>query len=131
MRIACFIFDGITALDVVGPYEVLQRIPDAEVVFCAKAAGEVRTDNGHLALVADRSIDEVSEVDILVVPGGWGTQELVVDQTVLEWIRIVHATSTWTTSSLVTARRTDRMACSAWLSGLLIRPVALHCSQWA
>ncbi len=98
MRIACFIFDGITALDVVGPYEVLQRIPDAEVVFCAKTSGEVRTDNGHLALVADRSIDDVNEVDILVVPGGWGTQELVVDETVLEWIRTVHATSTWTTS---------------------------------
>ena len=55
MQIACFLFDGITALDIVGPYEVLQRLPDADVRFVAKQAGEIRTDNKFLALVADHA----------------------------------------------------------------------------
>ncbi|MBV8957135.1 MAG: DJ-1/PfpI family protein, partial [Actinobacteria bacterium] len=46
MQIAFFLFPGITALDAVGPYEVLQRLPGAEVVFCATAPGPQRTDNG-------------------------------------------------------------------------------------
>ena len=98
MQIACFLFDGITALDIVGPYEVLQRIPDADVRFVAKQAGEVRTDNNFLALVADYSIDEVTNPDVVVVPGGFATRALEQDEETLDWIRAVDAGSTWTTS---------------------------------
>lgn len=98
MRIACMLFDGITALDVVGPYEVLQRLPGATVEFVARERGEVRTDNRFLGLVADHSFDELDAADLLVVPGGFGTRALESDDRTLEWIRELDATTTWTTS---------------------------------
>src|SRR5438874_2258777 len=66
MDIVCLLFDGITALDIIGPYETLQRLPDANVKFVAHEKGPVRTDNGFLALVADYSLDEVTSADVLV-----------------------------------------------------------------
>jgi putative intracellular protease/amidase len=98
MQIAFFLFPAITALDAVGPYEVLQRLPGAEVVFVAAEPGPQRTDDGRLALIADASIDEVTAPDILVMPGGFGTRALMQDEKVLSWVRGVHNTSTWTTS---------------------------------
>jgi putative intracellular protease/amidase len=98
VQIACFLFDGITALDIVGPYEILQRLPEADVRFVAKQAGEIRTDNKFLGLVADCSVDEVTEPDIVVVPGGFATRGLEGDAATLDWIRSVDRTSTWTTS---------------------------------
>jgi putative intracellular protease/amidase len=96
--IVCFVFDGITALDIVGPYEVLQRLPEANVKFTAAKAGEIRTDNRFLALVADYSLADVTSADVLVVPGGFATRALETDAAVLEWIRAIDATTTWTTS---------------------------------
>jgi putative intracellular protease/amidase len=96
--IVCFLFDGITALDIVGPYEVLQRLPEANVKFTAAQAGEIRTDNRFLGLVADYSFVEVTSADVLVVPGGFATRALETDAAVLEWIRAIDATTTWTTS---------------------------------
>ncbi len=98
MDIACFVFDGITALDIVGPYEVLQRLPGAEVKMVGLARGEVRTDTKALALVADYSIDEITRADVLVVPGGFATRALEKNAKVLEWIRAIDATTTFTTS---------------------------------
>ncbi len=98
MDIACLVFEGITALDIVGPYEVLQRLPGADVKFVAPAAGVVRTDNAFLGLVADYSMSEVTSADVLVVPGGFATRGLESDSAILEWIRAVDATTTWTTS---------------------------------
>jgi putative intracellular protease/amidase len=96
--IACLIFDGITALDIVGPYEVLQRLPEADVKFVAHEAGPVRTDNRALALVADYTLDDVTRADVLVVPGGFATRALEDDTKLLDWIRAIDTTSTWTTS---------------------------------
>jgi putative intracellular protease/amidase len=98
MDIVCLLFDGITALDAVGPYEVLQRLPEARVTFAAREPGEVRTDNRFLGLVADASLSDVTHADVLVVPGGFATRELEADEALLEWIRAIDATSTWTTS---------------------------------
>jgi transcriptional regulator GlxA family with amidase domain len=98
MKILFFVFDGITALDAIGPYEVLARLPGAEVTFVAPARGTVRTDNGVLGLVADASIDEVSAADLLVVPGGFGTRTLEKDARVLDWVRAIDATTTTTAS---------------------------------
>ena len=53
MQIAIPIFDEITALDAIGPYEVLSRVPGATVTFAAEQPGPKRTENGMLALVAD------------------------------------------------------------------------------
>jgi putative intracellular protease/amidase len=98
MRIAILIFDKLTALDAVGPYEVLSRLPGADLSFVAKEAGPKRTDTGALALTADLSLDEVPDPEIVLVPGGEGNRPLMRDDDVLEWLRRAHDGSTWTTS---------------------------------
>lgn len=98
MEIAILIFEKLTALDAIGPYEVLRSMPDSTVRFVAREPGPVRTDTGSLALVADYALEDVSAPDILVVPGGPGQTALMDDQRVLAWIRRVHETTRWTTS---------------------------------
>jgi putative intracellular protease/amidase len=99
MLIAIPIYPAFTALDAVGPYEVLQRLDDAEVVFCSTERGIVRTEQGMLGLSADRTLDEVERPDVVVVPGGVGTRFLLDPAgPYASWIAHVHQTSTWTTS---------------------------------
>jgi putative intracellular protease/amidase len=98
MEIAFVLFDRITALDAIGPYEVLQRLPGAEVKFVGKERGEYRTDTKSLALVADYALSDVRSPDILVMPGGFGTRELIEDTEVVDWVRAAHEHTTWTTS---------------------------------
>ena len=98
MDIAILLFDRLTALDAVGPYEVLSRLPDAHVTFVATTSGPKRTDTGALALVADATLAEVPRPDILLVPGGPGQAEAEKDEAVLDWLRTAHETTTWTTS---------------------------------
>ena len=98
MEIAILLFDRLTALDAIGPYEVLSRIPGATVKFVAKEASAQRTDQGSLALVADYTLEQVPAPEIIVVPGGPGQQALMDDEPVLAWVRQAHATSKWTTS---------------------------------
>jgi transcriptional regulator GlxA family with amidase domain len=98
MEIAILLFDRITALDAVGPYEALSRLPGARVSFVAAEPGPKRTDTGALALTADRSIDEVSAPDVFIVPGGAGNRPMLTDERILSWIRSAHETSRWTTS---------------------------------
>jgi putative intracellular protease/amidase len=92
------LFDGFTALDAVGPYEVLSRLPDNRVTFVAATVGPVRSDTGALALMADRPFAEVDQGDVLVVPGGPGTRRRVHDEELIGWIRAIDASTTWTTS---------------------------------
>ncbi len=98
MRIAIPLFDRITALDAVGPYEVLSRLPGAEVHFLAAEPGPKRTENGMLALTADRALDQLTDPDVIVVPGGLGTRALIDDRGMLEWLRVAHQRTQWTTS---------------------------------
>ena len=98
MNIVILIFDRITALDAIGPYEVLSRLPEAQVSFVAPARGVVRTDNRALGLVADQSIDEIGSGDLLLVPGGFGERALEHDARLLNWLRAVDATTQVTAS---------------------------------
>jgi transcriptional regulator GlxA family with amidase domain len=98
MRIAIPIFDELTALDAVGPYEVLCRVPGARVDFLAVEPGPKRTENGMLALTADLSLAELTAPEVIVFPGGFGTRALTRDEAVLDWLRRAHETSVWTTS---------------------------------
>jgi len=98
MKIAILIFDGITALDAIGPYEVLRSVPGWEVQFVGKERGEVRTDSGALGLNADHAIAEVDAADIVLVPGGQGNRALLDDEEVLDWLRRLDAGTKWTTS---------------------------------
>ena len=98
MEIAILIFERLTALDAIGPYEVLRSMPESQVRFVAKQKGPVRTDTGSLALVADYALEDVTAPDILVVPGGPGQAALMDDERVLDWIRRTHESTRWTTS---------------------------------
>ena len=98
MEIAVPLYPRFTALDAVGPYEVLSRLPGARVRFIAHEPGPVTTDNGMLQLVAEAALQDVPEPDIVLVPGGFGTRALLDDEPLLSWLRHAHETSTWTTS---------------------------------
>jgi transcriptional regulator GlxA family with amidase domain len=98
MQVAFLLYDRFTALDLAGPYEVLASTPGTESVLVAERAGPVRNDHDTLAISAERSLDEVSAPDIVVVPGGLGTRLLLEHEPVLGWLRRVHETTTWTTS---------------------------------
>jgi len=99
MQIAILLFDRLTALDAVGPYEVLSRLPGADTRFVAVEPGPKQTDNGVLALVADHATADVPSPDVLVVPGGTtGVEVSMNDDRTLDWLRAAHETSTWTTS---------------------------------
>jgi putative intracellular protease/amidase len=98
MQVAFLLYDRFTALDVVGPYEVLNRLPDARTDFVAEHAGPIRSEPGTLSLVAERTIDDVEDPEIVVVPGGRGSRALLHDERLLAWLRGVHERSEWTTS---------------------------------
>jgi putative intracellular protease/amidase len=136
MNIAILLYDRVTALDAIGPYEVLSRLPGASLTFVAAEPGPMRTDNGMLTLHAERSIDEVRRPDIVLVPGGPGEVAARAGGPLLQWLRAVHETSTWTTSvctgSLILAAAgllDGKRATSHWLAleelrGLGAEPVA-------
>ncbi|MGO8767598.1 MAG: DJ-1/PfpI family protein [Mycobacterium sp.] len=98
MRITIPLFDQFTGLDAVGPYEVLCKIPGAEVVFAAAERGPVRSDTGTLAIVADASLQEIDSCEVLVVPGGPGSRKMTTDETLIGWVRQIHPATQWTTS---------------------------------
>jgi transcriptional regulator GlxA family with amidase domain len=98
MQIAILIFDKLTALDAIGPYEVLRSVPGWEIKFVGPEKGPVRADSGALGLNADYSLEEVTEADIVLVGGGEGNRPLLSDEAVLSWLRQIDGTSKWTTS---------------------------------
>src|SRR5882762_5295162 len=98
MDIAILLYDRVTALDAIGPYEVLSRLPESTIQFVAAEPGPIRTDNGMLGLLADRSIEEVPSPDVVVVPGGPGEVAARAGGSALEWLRSIHEHTTWTTS---------------------------------
>ncbi|MDF6017537.1 DJ-1/PfpI family protein [Streptomyces sp. JH34] len=123
MRIAIVLFDRFTALDAVGPYEMLSRAPGAETVLVAERPGAVRNDSGSLALVADRTLADVPAPDVVIVPGGPGQSDQMENGALLGWLRAADAGSTWTTSvctgSLLLAAAgllAGRRATSHWLA---------------
>jgi transcriptional regulator GlxA family with amidase domain len=96
--IAIPLFPKFTALDGIGPYEVLQRIPGFDVTFIGRERGVVRSDNGFLGIEVDATYDDVPSPDVIVFPGGIGTRALLDDEQVLAWVRQAHGTSAFTTS---------------------------------
>ncbi|MBP2329894.1 transcriptional regulator GlxA family with amidase domain [Kibdelosporangium banguiense] len=99
MQLAFVLYPGMTALDAIGPYEVLRAMPDAELRFVAGMPGPVVTDSRVLALNATHTYADTPAPDLVLVPGGsTGTQAAMADQELLDWLRAVHPATTWTTS---------------------------------
>ncbi|MFJ8311319.1 MULTISPECIES: DJ-1/PfpI family protein [unclassified Streptomyces] len=125
MQIAIVLYPGFTALDAVGPYDTLSRLPGAETVFVAEQAGPVRNDSGSLTLVAEKSLAEVARPDIVIVPGAppEAVEPHLAGGPLIDWLRAADVTSTWTTSvctgSLLLAAAgllNGRRATSHWLA---------------
>jgi len=98
VQIAIPLFPRLTALDAIGPYEVLQRLPGATVTFVGTATGEVRTENGFLGLSVDALVGDLPRPDVIVVPGGIGSREAMQDPVLVDWVRTAHETTRFTTS---------------------------------
>ncbi len=123
MQIAIVLYDQFTALDAIGPYEVLSRLEGAEVVFTAERTGPVRTDTRMVAVTADAALGDVPHPDIVLVPGGPGSEAQLSDGQLRGWLQAADAASTWTTSvctgSLILAAAgllAGRRATSHWLA---------------
>jgi transcriptional regulator GlxA family with amidase domain len=121
MQIAIVLFPQLTVLDAIGPYQVLEGLPGSEVVFVAEQAGPVPDEPGYLHLVAQAALAEVPHPDVVLVPGGPGTDALTGGGPVADWLREVDQGTTWTTSvctgSLTLAAAgllTGRRATSHW-----------------
>jgi transcriptional regulator GlxA family with amidase domain len=98
MQIAITAFDRMTALDAIGPYEVLSRIPGANITFVGSSTGPKRADTGMLSVSADATYADIPNPDIVLIGGGYGTRAMMHDREVLDWVRSAHETSQWTTS---------------------------------
>ena len=97
-QIAILLFERVTALDAVGPYEVLSRIPGYETTFVGLEPGVVRTDNNRLGLAVDAPITDFPSPSVIVIPGGVGARVAMKDERILRWVRRAHETTQWTTS---------------------------------
>jgi putative intracellular protease/amidase len=98
LQIAILLYQGVTVLDAVGPWEVLSRIPRADVRFVGKEVGPVVVEGGALLLVATHTTAETPSPDLVIVPGGSTTPGQMVDDDILEWLRQVHKSTKWTAS---------------------------------
>lgn len=98
MEIVFLFYDGMTALDVVGPYEVLCRLPDVKIKRVARRAGPIKTDSADLILIAEDALSDISHADILILPGAGNATTLREYPEVLKWIGLVHTTTQWTAS---------------------------------
>lgn len=99
LQVAILLYDGMTALDAIGPYEVLQAPTlNTDVRFVASKKGVKQTDFGKLRLTADYGLEETPRPDILIVPGTAYPKVIMGDPQVIEWIAQVHKTTKWTAS---------------------------------
>ena len=99
MQIAFLIYKGLTALDIIGPYEVFNQIPGVDVRFVAKQPGSIRVDSGAFSIGVDHKLADVPRPDVFVVPGGMaGTFAAAKDPEILGWVREAHEGSRYSTS---------------------------------
>jgi transcriptional regulator GlxA family with amidase domain len=99
LEIAILLYEGMTALDAIGPYEVLSRLPNTTIKLVAKEPGLITTDTRYLALNATSSLSEVPSPDVILLPGGSaGTMKIAQEPAVLDWICSTHANAQWTTA---------------------------------
>lgn len=98
MHVAIPLYPRFTALDVVGPYTVLAFAPGVRVTLVGPEPGPVTDDRGTLTMLATAGYADVTAPDVVLVPGGLGTFDVLGDQALLGWIRTAHENATRTTS---------------------------------
>lgn len=132
-QIAIMVYPGYTALDFIGPYDVLRNLPDAEVRFVWHEPGPIEADSGVLLVGATHSFDETPSPDIILIPGGLTSFQHARDERVLDWVRRAHETSAWTTSVcsgsviLAAAGLLDgRRATSHWMALPMLKPFGVE-----
>ncbi|OBB40516.1 DJ-1/PfpI family protein [Mycobacterium sp. 852002-51961_SCH5331710] len=132
-QIAIMLYPGYTALDFIGPYDVLRNLPDAEVRFVWHEPGPIEADSGVLLVGATHSFDETPSPDIILIPGGLSSFQHARDERVLDWVRKAHETSSWTTSVcsgsviLAAAGLLDgRRATSHWMALPMLKPFGVE-----
>lgn len=116
MKIVIYLYDGVTMLDAIGPYEVLRNMSGAEVYFVAETAGEVEADSSRIHVNAKYSIDEIREADVLVIPGSTiSFMRQMNNPKVMQWIREMDRHTKWTVSVCTGAHL---LAAAGLLNGL-------------
>jgi transcriptional regulator GlxA family with amidase domain len=122
-QIAIVTYPGFTALDMIGPYEVLRNLPGADVRFVWHKAGPITADSGVLVVGATHTLAETPSPDVILVPGGPSTPVHARDDVLLDWLRRAHRTASWTASvcsgSVILAAAgllNGRRATSHWLT---------------
>jgi cyclohexyl-isocyanide hydratase len=95
--IGMLIFPRLTQLDMTGPYEVLARLPDTKVELVARTLDPVTTDRG-MQIVPTATYDTCPSLDVVMVPGGPGQQDLMEDEAALAFLRKQAATAQYVTS---------------------------------
>jgi len=99
MQVAIVIYPGFTALDAVGPYEVLRQMPDTEIRFVSNEIGPVVGDSGILVLGATHTFEETPAPDIVLIPGSTAdTTTAMADQALIKWLQATHKTTQLTLS---------------------------------
>jgi putative intracellular protease/amidase len=98
MQIVFLFYEGMTALDAIGPHEILCRLPGVKIIRAAKIAGLIYSESAHLSLTAEYALSDVSFADILLIPGAGSATTLRHHPEFLEWVRRINATTKWTTS---------------------------------
>ena len=99
MKIAILLYNGITLLDAIGPYEVLSNLQNVEIFFVAKKRGDIKTDTGYTSIKAKYNFKEVKEADILIIPGSSiAFIDIIKDEKTIQWIKQIDATTQFTTS---------------------------------
>jgi transcriptional regulator GlxA family with amidase domain len=123
MQIVIPLFDRFTALDAVGPYQVLSQLPGAKIIFASERRGVIPDDSGALGLRAEAVLADVPRPDIVLVPGGPGQADQMGPGPLRDWLLAADETSTWTTSvctgALILAGAgllTGRAATTNWLA---------------
>lgn len=127
VEVVVLLYDGVSAAEILGPCEVLRRLPAAECRFVAEEPRPYLAHGPALSLDAGEVLEQVDWADLLVVPGGFGCRELICNQRLVEWIQRLHQTTRWTTavstgSVLLAAAGllTGKAATTHWLAGDLL-----------